>query len=84
MRDCNDKLLPFLILSCHTANINEINNKVKKSEGVSCAKIVETFSLYKLRHEWQIRDCQIFENKMKDIVLGFDWMLNKIDQIKIN
>ena len=79
MRECNQKLLPLLILSCRTENINASVNK--NQIGLSCAKIIENFSLYKLQHEWQIRNCQIFQNKMRDIVLGFDWMLNKIDQI---
>ena len=80
MRECNDKLLPFLILSCSTENMNKDVNPIKThNNGLSCAKIIETFSLYKLKHEWQIRNCQIFENKMKDIILGFDWLLNKIE-----
>jgi hypothetical protein len=86
MRQCNDRLLPLLILSCRTEKINSsddtvMNNKQFYDYGLSSAKIVDTFSLFKLKHEWQIRNCQIFQDKMKDIVLGFDWILNKVEEI---
>lgn len=88
MKECNKKHLPLLILACSTeiqygngqnnAN-NSINNKLGNSN-MPCVDIIKLFSLYKLKHEWQIRNCKIFQNKMKDIVLGFDWLLNRLDE----
>ena len=72
------KDLSVLILSCKTNSNQEINKKSK--DGLSCAKIVNLLQLYKLDRKWQMRNCQIFQEKMKDIVLGFEWILNELDQ----
>ncbi len=89
-----DPSLPLLILSCNTNEQSELNvnqstvdsfaNNLKLngkiSSELSCVQIIQELELYKLDREWQIRNCEIFQNKMKDIVLGFEWLLNKLDQ----
>jgi hypothetical protein len=82
--------LPLLILSCNTnEEQNEkvstvdsfINDSKVKSADLSCLDIIQELELHKLKNtEWQIRNCELFQHKMKDIVLGFEWMLNKLDQ----
>lgn len=78
MKESN-KNLPVLILSLKSDSINEVAISNKKTE-LSCAQIVQFLELNKLNREWQIRNCQIFEQKMKGIVLGFEWLLNQLDQ----
>ena len=89
-----DPSLPLLILSCNTNEPNELNvnqstvdsfannlnSNGKVSSDLSCVQIIQELELYKLNREWQIRNCEIFQHKMKDIVLGFEWLLNKLDQ----
>ena len=89
-----DPNLPLLILSCNTNEPNELNfnqstvdsfannlnSNGKVSSDLSCVQIIQELELYKLNREWQIRNCEIFQHKMKDIVLGFEWLLNKLDQ----
>jgi hypothetical protein len=68
-----NKKLPLLILSCHTGDVDY-------ESVLSCARIVQELELYKLEHDWQIRSCQIVEHKMKDIILGFEWIINELNQ----
>lgn len=89
-----DPSLPLLILSCNTNEPNELNvnqstvdsfannlnSNGKVLSDLSCVQIIQELELYKLNREWQIRNCEIFQHKMKDIVLGFEWLLNKLDQ----
>ena len=70
--------LPLLILSLKTDS-EPTNNK-----NLSCAQIVQFLELNKLDREWQIRDGLIFEPKMKGITLGFEWILNELDQKYFN
>lgn len=74
------KDLPLLILSCNTNISGTTNECDPKIKGLSCAQIVEKLELYKLDREWQIRNCELFQHKMKDIVSGFEWILNKLDE----
>jgi hypothetical protein len=74
---------PLLVLSCsaNDQNTKMINDQFnEKHNGLSCAQIVNKLKLYDLNCQWQIRNCQIFENKMKDIIIGFEWLLGKLDQ----
>jgi hypothetical protein len=66
----SDYSIPILLLLC---------SKDNDSSSLSCSQVVDLFKLHELDHEWQIRKCNVFESKMNDIVLGFDWLLNKID-----
>lgn len=75
MKEANGEL-PLLILSCNT----KMPNEPRAQPLLSCAQIVEMLELYKLEREWQIINCNIFQDKMKDIVMGFEWILNEIDQ----
>ncbi|CAF1099315.1 unnamed protein product [Brachionus calyciflorus] len=77
MREVKQKL-PLLILSCST------NQDNKKMNGISCAQIVDALNLKDLDREWCIRDCEIFQDKLKDVALGFEWILNFINQSNSN
>jgi hypothetical protein len=61
---------PLLILSCE--------NGTQKTN-LSCSQIIDEFELYKLKSNWQIRSCQIIQDTMKDVCLGFDWLLSEIN-----
>jgi len=67
--------LPLLVLSLSTEEGVNFNKKT-----VSCVEIIEILKLNRLKQEWQLRNSQIFEPKMKDVTLGFEWILNKVDQ----
>lgn len=73
MKEVN-KNLPLLILSCNT---NQANDKLSK--GMSCVNIVDCLDIMSLDREWSIRDCEIFQDKLKDVVLGFEWILNNVN-----
>jgi hypothetical protein len=79
MKEANREL-PLLVLSCsaNDQNTNMINDQLNDS--LSCAKIVNKLKLFGLNCQWQIRNCQIFENKMRDIIIGFEWLLGKLEQ----
>lgn len=79
MKEANREL-PLLVLSCsaNDQNTNMINDQLNDS--LSCAKIVNKLKLFDLNCQWQIRNCQIFENKMRDIIIGFEWLLGKLEQ----
>ena len=93
MKEVNPSL-PLLILSCNTNEaselnvrqstvdsfVNDLDAKGNKLNELSCVQIIQELELYKLNREWQIRNCELFQPKMKDIVLGFEWILNKLDQ----
>ncbi|RNA32110.1 F-box only 4 isoform X1 [Brachionus plicatilis] len=68
-----DKNLPLLILSCNT------NKDTESMSPISCAKIIEYLDIANLDREWCIRDCQIFQDKLKDAVLGFEWILSSVN-----
>ncbi len=75
--------LPLLVLSLKATDLSAISqeelvNVNKKT--LSCVEIIEILELNKLQQEWQLRNSQIFEPKMKDITLGFEWILNQMDQ----
>ena len=91
--------LPLLILSCNTNEATELitkqttvdsfssplgGGKSSKTADMSCLQIIQELELFKLNREWQIRNCELFQHKMKDIVLGFEWILNKLDQNYLN
>jgi hypothetical protein len=73
MKEAN-KNLPLLILSCG------VSEQKSQHSAFSCAQIVKELELNKTDREWQVRDCQIFQDKMKDITMGFEWLLNNLDQ----
>ena len=70
------KELPVLLLACHC----DEGPSVKKSGRVSCAKIVQELEMQRLRQRWQIRSCDISNKKMRDLTLGFEWILNHLEQ----
>ena len=74
MQETNNQL-PLLILSCNAKNLNK--NTFNKS--MSCAQIIDKLELYNLKREWQIINCDIFQYQMKDIEMGFEWILNEIE-----
>ena len=63
---------PLLILSC--------NSRSDDSSRKSCADIVEILELDKLERQWLVIDCHVLQHQMKDIVMGFEWLLNEIEQ----
>ncbi len=69
-----DPELPLLILGCY---VNELE---KKDNDFSCVDIIEKLELFNLKQDWQIRNCDVFQPRLKDIMLGFEWMLGKLDQ----
>jgi hypothetical protein len=84
--------LPLLILGCN-ADMKQVSDTSNMScmrlidggsfgagDGLSCVQIIEKLELFNLSQEWQIRNCNLFQHKLKDIVLGFEWILNKLDQ----
>jgi hypothetical protein len=73
MKEAN-KNLPLLILSCG------VSEHKSQQSAFSCAQIVKELALNKTDREWQVRDCQIFQDKMRDITMGFEWLLNNLDQ----
>jgi hypothetical protein len=84
--------LPLLILGCN-ADMKQASDTTNMScmklttgegfgdgDGLSCVQIIEKLELFNLNQEWQIRNCNLFQHKLKEIVLGFEWILNKLDQ----
>lgn len=81
MKETNSDL-PLLILSCNAKNLNNsVSNSIQftKTKSLSCAQIIEKLELYNLKREWQIINCDVFQYQMKDIVMGFEWILNEIE-----
>ena len=83
MKEVNPSL-PLLILGCN-ADMQQPENLSRASAsvmngGLSCVQIIEKLELFNLGQEWQIRNCNLFQHKLKEIVLGFEWILNKLDQ----
>lgn len=66
--------VPVLILALSTDTVSE-------SVSMPCAHMVRVLELDKLKQEWQLRKCHIFEPKMKTITHGFEWILNQLDQL---
>lgn len=89
MKETNPDL-PLLILSCSTNDQNDlikqstidslIDLKQVKRPELSCIEIIKELEIHNLKRDWQIRNCEIFQHKMKDIILGFEWVLNELDQ----
>ena len=73
-----DRKMPLLILSLNTNDLTQQGSANKQR--LSCVNIIELLELNRLEQEWQIRNCEIFQPKMKDIILGFEWILNELDQ----
>lgn len=78
-----DNSLPLLVLSLKVNDLSDVSDKElceinKKS--LSCVDIINLLDLNKLKQDWQIRNCQIFQPKMKEIIFGFEWILNELDQ----
>ena len=67
--------LPVLLLACHCEETNK-----KSAARVSCAKIVQELEMQRMRQRWQIRSCDISNKKMRDLTLGFEWILNHLEQ----
>jgi hypothetical protein len=85
--------LPLLILGCNAdmkqasvssdlgcMKLTAGGSRFVEGDGLSCTQIIEKLDLFDLTQEWQIRNCNLFQHKLKDIVLGFEWILNKLDQ----
>lgn len=76
MREMNPGL-PLLVLSC---NADMSNPATSQPDELTCIDVIQRLELTDLRQDWQIRSCNIFQPKLKDIVLGFEWMLDKLEQ----
>lgn len=83
-----DNVYPLLILSCNARDVpvDTIGQNRQQRIGrhmtdksLSCAQIIELLELHKLKREWLIVDCHVLQHQMKDIVMGFEWILNEIE-----
>ena len=72
--------LPLLVLSLKANDLASENFSMSDKKTLSCVDIVHIMELNKLKQDWLMRDCQIFQPKMKDIMFGFEWILNELDQ----
>jgi len=75
--------VPLLVLSLKTSSLKDMSEP-RDARSLSCVDIIHVLELNKLKQNWQVRSCQIFQPHMKDITLGFEWMLNELDVKKIN
>lgn len=70
---------PLLILSLQVDDLT-VSSEEEQKKTMSCVDIIDILELGGLEHDWQLRNCQIFQPNMKDITLGFEWVLNELDQ----
>lgn len=68
------KEYPLLILSCNSRDTS------REIQSLSCSKIIELLRPYELDREWLVIDCNVLQHQMTEIVSGFEWILNEIDE----
>lgn len=75
--------VPLLILSLKANSLKNMTSDRRSGDAatksLSCVDIIHVLELNKLKQNWQTRNCQIFQPRMKDITLGFEWILNELD-----
>lgn len=77
---------PLLVLSCCAKDENNpsARDRLCPAESLSCMQLVEVLQLYDLGREWLVIDCNVLQRLMKDIVLGFEWILNQLECSHLN